>query len=179
MKNITLQLGKKITKKDLEKSGSMVSEWADDILKKVKFKKQKVDLVVKTVAELGFPDGGTVKEIYTKAKEQGLKLCPAEVGPALRLALKNQPIGEWLLIAMEPISGRRAHPSFFYVASDGDGQWLLADYGAPADFWDAGLRFVFVRPRKYPLELDSLESLTPRIESLEEFKNKVEKIINL
>jgi hypothetical protein len=53
------------------------------------------------VAELGFKEGATYSGICARALELGLELCPAEVGPALRLAYKDQPLGEWLIIAME------------------------------------------------------------------------------
>ena len=54
--------------------------------------------------QLGFPNGATLKEIYAKAKDLGLELCPAEVGPLLRLNYPDQPNGEYLRIAMETIN---------------------------------------------------------------------------
>ena len=158
----TLQLGKKITKKDLENAGFKVGDWAKEVLEKVTFKKQKVNLIVKTVAELGLSDGGTLEEIYKKAEEQGLELCPAEVGPALRMAYKDQPKGEWLSIAMEPITDSYGFLRVFYVERDDDGLWLGGDYGDPHLFLAGDDRLVFVR-RKYSSKssksLTSLDSL--------------------
>lgn len=70
-----------------------------------KLASQKLDihLVVTTARELGFQEKATRKEIYDRAIELGLYLCPAEVGPQLRKQFLNQPFNEWLLIAMEPI----------------------------------------------------------------------------
>jgi hypothetical protein len=143
MKNITLQLGKKITEEDLEKAGFKISNWANDILQKVKFKKQIVNLEVKTVAELGLPNGGTIKEIYEKAQEVGLELCPAEVGPQLRVQY-DRPENEWLLIAMKPITDRDGNLRVFLVARDGAGRWLHANYGHADYFWSGHYHWVFV-----------------------------------
>src|SRR5262249_54557345 len=64
-----------------------------------------VELVVLSAAELGVEaDAASHAEVYRRAKQMGLELCPAEVGPRLRLEYRNQPLGEALDIAMEPIS---------------------------------------------------------------------------
>src|SRR5262249_60691945 len=65
----------------------------------------KLDLVVLTAADLGFQEGYTsLAEIYRRAIELGLNLCPAEEGPQLRLQYGDQPVGEFLHIAMDPIA---------------------------------------------------------------------------
>ena len=70
-----------------------------------------VTLVVLSVSELGFKDeGATMKEIYARAQQLGLELCPAEVGPQLRLQYLDQPLGEFLHIAMKPIATYSARP---------------------------------------------------------------------
>jgi hypothetical protein len=48
--------------------------------------KVELDLVVVSVAELGFPeDGASLEAIYARALSIGLDLCPPDLGPALRL----------------------------------------------------------------------------------------------
>ena len=102
-------------------------------------------MVVVSVAELGFKDGATREQIYARAKELGLDLCPAEVGPQLRLQYKDQPNGEWLVIAMEPITGSVGNLNLFRVRRDDSDLWLDGDYDYPDYVWDAGDRFVFSR----------------------------------
>lgn len=139
----TLKINKKITKQDLEKAGINVSSYAADILEKVEFKKETVDLVKITVNELGFKNYATTEQIYAKAKELGLELCPAAVGPALRLEYKDQPKGEWLFIGMETIADRSGDPRVFRLGRHVDGLWLRNHWANPTDQWNPGNEFVF------------------------------------
>ena len=154
-KTITLGTGLKTAdefRKALENNGFRISNWGNDILGKPAFKaateKTEVDLVNISVAELGFKDGATRKDIYERAISLGLELCPNEVGPQLRLQYKDQPNGEWLRIAMEPITDSDGYLRVFLVVHDDDGLWLDGYYGRPDNFWDGHYHFVFVRPRK-------------------------------
>ena len=61
---------------------------------------------------------------------------------------QDQPKGEWLLIAMEPISDSGGDLRVFYVVHDDDALWLSANYGLPDDRWLADDRWLFIRPRK-------------------------------
>ena len=137
----------KSLRKALEESGAQIGNWASDILNKAKLSKSKqsLDLVALTVAELGFPEGAKLEDIYKAAKNQGLDLCPDEVGPQLRLQYSNQPNGEWLVIAMEPIKDSVGVLLLFLVRCSYGGRWLGACYGGPGNFWNADCRFVFVR----------------------------------
>ncbi len=133
--------------KAIETGGSQLSNWARDISNKVTLAKavSEVELVTVTVAELGFPKGATRKDIYDRAISLGLSLCPAEVGMQLRLRYEDQPKGEWLLVAMEPIADSGVGLCVFYIGHDGDGRWLNTDSGHPGYVWHAGRRWVFLR----------------------------------
>lgn len=128
-------------------NGCRISDWANDILNKVTVSsiETKVDLVVISVAELGFKDGATRAYIYEKAKRLGLELCPAEVGPQLRLQYKDQPREEWLLIAMKPIPDFRGDLRVFGVEHGLGGLWLDASFGYSDRFWSGDYRWVFLR----------------------------------
>ena len=133
----------------LTSAGFRIGTWADDILGKPAFTaaaaESTLDLVVASVAELGFRNGATTADIYARAKSFGLELCPAEVGPQLRLQYADQPYGEWLRIAMEPISDSDGNPFIFDVGRDGRGRWLDDGFGFPVSVWRGNYRFVFVR----------------------------------
>lgn len=62
---------------------------------------EKVDLIRLTVKDLGFPNGATTDQIYKRALELGLELCPAETGPNLKLQNSSPDL---MFIAMEPIA---------------------------------------------------------------------------
>jgi len=136
-------------RKSLEDAGMKVGDWANDILGKPAFtvaiEEVEVDLVVVSVAELGFRKGATREQIYTRAKELGLELCPSEVGPQLRLKYTDQPNGEWLIVAMEPITDSAGSLRLFDVERDDSDLWLCGSYDIPGSIWSADSRFVFVR----------------------------------
>lgn len=136
----------------LKDSGMKIGGWANDILGKSEFvvaaEKKEVDLVKVTVRELGFKEGATREQIYTRAKELGLELCPSEVGPQLRLQYMDQPNGEWILIGMDPIRASDGFLGVFRVERLDSELWLDSHCGYPDCVWGAGFRWVFVRPRK-------------------------------
>lgn len=104
---------------------------------------ERLNLVRLTVNDLGFPRGATTKEIYDKAQELGLDLCPAEVGPHLRLQYADQPLGEWVYIAMKPIADRDGNPHVFKLERYEDGLWLSRRWAGPGSRWHADYRLVF------------------------------------
>ncbi|MEI8339074.1 MAG: hypothetical protein WCF94_00210 [bacterium] len=139
-------------RKVLKKAGSNISDWANDILGKSAFEasvsttENEVDLVNLSVRELGFKEGASIKEIYEQAIKLGLDLCPAEVGPQLRLQYQDQPRGEWIIIAMEPITDSDGDLEVFHVeCGDDGGLWLSSYYGHAGRFYNADHRFVFLR----------------------------------
>ena len=130
-------------------AGCRISDWADSILAKVALatKQTSIDLVIVSVAELGFPNGATLKQIYKAALKKGYLLCPPEVGPQLRLqyAKDDQPLDEWLIIAMEPIADSDGYLNVFNVVRDEGDLWLYSSYGGPGNFYDPESRLVFRR----------------------------------
>jgi hypothetical protein len=151
-KTITLGVCKSVKAycEALTKAGLRIGGWASDILKQIQASQSQVqlDLVALSVAELGFKDAVSLDQIYARAKEFGLELCPPEVGPALYLVYAKQPYGEYLRIAMEPITAPAGALRLFEVNHDGADQWLGANCGNPGNLWNLGDRFVFVLPRK-------------------------------
>lgn len=135
--------------KEIKKVRVKIGDWANDILGKPIFTvaacEVEVELVVASVAELGFKSGATRKDIYVRAQELGLDLCPPEVGPQLRLQYMDQPGGEWLVIAMEPVTDSDGDLHLFCVAYDAGVRWLHAFDGDPGRFWHGYYRFVFLR----------------------------------
>ena len=137
----------------LDAARMRVGDSADEILGRPAFPysktKSDLDLVVVTAADLGFPPGSTpVAEIYRRAMQLGLELCPAEVGPQLRLQYPNQPLGEFLHIAMQPVATWRGELVDLTVANGGAGLLLLGGDGGGDLKLHSSVKFVFVRPAR-------------------------------
>src|SRR3989338_7539783 len=133
-------------RKALEDGGFKISDWAEQILEKTPLpgSPSEINLVRMTVADLGFEFNATTEDIYARAKELGLDLCPAEVGPELRLQYPDQPLGEWSNVAMKPIMDADGFLYIFYFEYDKDGRWLKAGAGGAMGNWSANFSFFFV-----------------------------------
>ena len=137
-------------RKALKVGGNNIGDWANDILGKPAFTvsgtEQDVELVNVSVEELGFKQGACYADICKRAFELGLDLCPAEVGPQLRLQYKDQPKGTYVVVAMNAITDSDGYLDVFYVKRHDDGeQYLRAGRGHADDVWVAFNRFVFLR----------------------------------
>lgn len=109
---------------------------------------EKIDIVRLKVRDLGFTKNPTTDELYKRAEELGLELCPAEVGPHLRLKYKEifkriQSMYENLFIAMKQIADSGGNPFVFNVRRYDYGEWLYGDWAGPADRWNLDDEFVF------------------------------------
>lgn len=126
----------------------IITEEADIFLDKIDFSEikteTKVDLVLLTVADMGFRDGTFGKDIYQKAKELGLKLCPAETGPQLRIQYPDQKFYENLVIGMVPIKDSAGELTIFSVDHTYRGVELNTHWGDPKGFWN-GPKWVFCK----------------------------------
>jgi len=108
------------------------SQIKQDVLAfRVSKKKMNVKLVFVTVAELGFKEPATIKDIYSRARKFGLGLCQQEIGPRLRLAYKEQPKGSELHIAMEPIDRDGLGDKGIYLLVNFRGIWGHGDCSYP------------------------------------------------
>lgn len=122
-----------------------------------------VSITILTVASLGLPDGSTTQQILGsaldvddqgnsapfslgRAQQLGLNLCPPAIAPEYRLAYKDQPIGEKLYVAMQPITSSDGEPRIFLIARSADGSALDAARARPDDAWKADDKFMFCMP---------------------------------
>ncbi len=130
--------------KELEEKQFVISDYAKSMLKSKDFttekNKEKINLVRLTVKDLGFPDSVTIEEIYKRAQELGLELCPAETGPNLRLQNSTP---DQMLIAMKQITDFDGYPRVFGLGRYGGGLWLDDDWTYPEYRWSPEVEFVF------------------------------------
>lgn len=152
-KTITLGLHRNVNavRDALDAANIAVGDSADEILGRPAFtfanERKELNLVVLSVAALGFgADGGTLADIHARAVRLGFELCPEEVGPQLRLQYLNQPLGEFLHVAMKPQLTYRGDPVDFTLANGGARLSLLGGSARPNLVISARAAFVFVRP---------------------------------
>jgi len=108
----------------------------------------KLNLVVVRVSALGFgADGASLKDIYERASRLGLALAPAELGPTLRLDYLDQSLGEFLHIAMKPVTRDGGDPVDFSIGNGGAGLLLISGDAHSDSIAPGSERFVFVRSR--------------------------------
>ncbi|MCX6808826.1 MAG: hypothetical protein NTW50_04135 [Candidatus Berkelbacteria bacterium] len=90
----------------------------DEMYKGEEFQKlaasaEKIQTILLKVGHLGFTSNPTTDQIYARAFELGLELCPAGVGPYQLLKAGDQPMEGWHRIAMKQIAGLDGNPSVF------------------------------------------------------------------
>lgn len=133
----------------LKKVWAEVGQWGNGCLEKPGFtvasQEIEVDLLNVSLWNLGFKSGAHLHSILMKGIDLGLHLCPAETGPQLRLQYLDQPKGEWLSVAMEPITDSVGYPHIFDVGHDAKGLWLSGMDGEPDRWYKPEDRFLWVR----------------------------------
>jgi hypothetical protein len=139
----------------LDAAGCGIGDLAGEILARPAFTvsatKTDVGLVAVSVAELGFQtDTASLADIYARARQLGFGLAAAEVAPQLRLQYFDQPIGEFLVIGMEPIKTWTGDPVILTVANGGAGLILVGQDGSADAQISAVSRFLFVRANEAP-----------------------------
>jgi hypothetical protein len=114
--------------------------------------KTEVELFAVSAAELGFQtDTASLADIYARAQHLGFGLAAAEVAPQLRLQYFDQPIGEFLIVGMEPIKTWNGEPVILTVANGGAGLILIGQDGSADAEIPVMSRFLFVRSNEATL----------------------------
>ena len=150
IKRYEIEIGGKTVEeleKELQEKEFKISDYAQEMMKSPDFttskKPEQANLVRLKVKDLGFESGATLEQIYAKAEELGLELCPPEVGPHLRLELGDQPEGEYFCVSTKQISDSGGRPSVFRLDRDADERWLYGRWAFPGRHWDPGDEIVF------------------------------------
>lgn len=145
-----LEIGGKDAKeltRQMKAEGVNISDWANDMLRSRDFttlpNPQNLNLVRLKVSDLGFTNYPTTDQIYAKANELGLDLCPAEVGPHLRIKNKDQAMDDWYYVGMKQITGSNGYPRVFKLERGADGLWLDGRWARSARTWPPQYEFVF------------------------------------
>ncbi|MEI7741625.1 MAG: hypothetical protein WCJ29_03915 [bacterium] len=158
----SLEIGDK-TKEEyisaLKKAGIEITHWAKRLLdsknfttkkstgsfidrfRKKKSELETLDIVRLTVADLGFAQGATAKEIYERAETFNLEICPAEVGLAQRLFDARQISDDQYRIAMKPASDSVL--GVFRVGRNSRGQYLDVVHSSADHKYSADSRWIF------------------------------------
>lgn len=116
-----------------------------------------VETVQVTVAELGLPGGATFERLVAQAARRGLRPCPLELGPHLRLSLPDQaegfvgrqesrnraPPGS-ITVASAALSQDDETPKGFYLRRIEGVPWLRGYRSWDGHVWSGQDNFVFV-----------------------------------
>ncbi|HRY36805.1 MAG TPA: hypothetical protein P5230_02935 [Candidatus Magasanikbacteria bacterium] len=132
---------------EMKKQNIVISDWAQDVFNSPDFTtsktKQNETLIRLKVADLKTKNQ-TTDEIFAKAKELGLELCPPETGPNFRLQNQTR---EYIVIGMKQIADSVRHPRVFTLRNSGDALWLDSNDARPDFRWYDYYGFVFsLRP---------------------------------
>jgi hypothetical protein len=127
-----------------------IGQMADEVLHRPAFTiskvKMNVELVVLSVNQLSFGKQRSLGAIFARARRLGYELCPPEIAIQLRLQYRDQPVGESLDIAMEPIATYGGELVGLSVMNGGAGLMLVGQSVSLEMIPYPGARFVFVRP---------------------------------
>lgn len=132
---------------EMKQAEVSISSYAEDMIKSPDFTTlpmaQTLDTVRLKVGDLGLTGYPTTDQVYRKAQELGLDLCPAEIGPHLRLQYTDQPMGEWFYVGMKQIVDSNGDSRVFSLERDEDGLWLDDLWARPDYEWHPSSEFVF------------------------------------
>ena len=140
----------------LEAARIKIGDAANELLGRHAFRyvtsKTEVELALVSASELGVYTESSLSDVYRLAKSFGLTLCPGEVGPQLRLDYRDQPVGEVLDIAMEPVATYYGDLAILSLINFGSGLALIGGNGRSDVSVARTKRFVFALPAGRGLE---------------------------
>jgi hypothetical protein len=136
----------------LDAAGCGIGNSAAEILARPVFTvssiKSNVELFAVSAAELGFQtDTASLADIYARARQLGFGLAVAELAPQLRLQYFDQPIGEFLIVGMEPLKTWKGESVILNVANGGAGLILIGQDGSADAEISVASRFLFVQSK--------------------------------
>ena len=146
----------------LHHSGVLLNELAVQLFEDERFStlptSRDIEIIHRSVAELGFPDGAVWDELTKRAAAQGYYSCPLELGPHLRLHLTNQGEGSTgqpksenrappgsLTVVSEALSPNDEFPKGFYLRRIDGTLWLRGYRSWAGHVWEPANCLVFSR----------------------------------
>jgi hypothetical protein len=148
----------------LQQNSILMNKYAERLLSDGKFTtsetKYRLNMVQLTVKDLGYSNGATLPQIYERAIELGLELCPLELGPFLRLAYLDQPEGDTghnskhqapsgsITVASEIVSEDDEFPKGFYLRKINGELWLRGYIADQLHIWKPSDHFIFCQTKE-------------------------------
>jgi hypothetical protein len=148
----------------MQQHSILMNEYGERLLSDDKFTtsetKYSLKTVELTVRDLGFSDGATTPQIFKRASELGLELCPLELGPHLRLEYLDQPDGYTgnfsqqhqapsgsITIASDIVSEDDDFPKGFYLRQINGVLWLRGYIADHLHVWNPDDHFIFCQTK--------------------------------
>ncbi len=140
--------------RNMEKNGLKISNTASEMLGRIDFTKQLEGKETRTfccikVGHFGFDTLPNMLQLYEKAKEFGLEVCPPEVAPYIRLQYTDQPNGASLIgtrTIFANFNGEIVPHIFTLYRNESDVQ-LGSTFADPEFKWSFYRKFFFLLPK--------------------------------
>lgn len=146
---------------NLKQGSILLNEFAEKLFADDKFtvsdEKYSVSTVELKVRNLGYSEGATIPQIYKKANQLGLELCPLELGPYLRIEYLDQPEGNSntyqqnkapygsITVASKILTDDHNFPKGFYLRKIDGTLWLRGYVCDDTHIWEPDDHFIFVK----------------------------------
>lgn len=155
-------MGKEELRSALRRHGAQLNAAAETLFEDRRFttlgRSAIVEIVARSVAELGFVEGATYDGLVARARELGLAECPLELGPHLRMQFPDQPDAAdgkplthgrappgSLTVASPALDDTDATPKGFYLRRVDGVSWLRGYRSWSGHVWSPGDVLVFAK----------------------------------